>query len=192
MLAAEHAEFGVVNGWERVAYFKPAPDFRETHSYRFTESFDVVGAEVAAIRAPTGCVGSHVELEREGELVGELVACGRLRGPVHLEAQQREAQQRRQLRERHPLLRVDLRAAGRIARPLVRPGKLLEGDLGLQRILERRRAPHLHKDVGEDFVREVAHVAARQRFARVDEDRVGVDPLEERRQQRPAPHSQPL
>ena len=54
VLAAEHAEFGVVNGWERVAYFKPTPDFHETHSYRFTESFDVVGAEVAAIRSSVG------------------------------------------------------------------------------------------------------------------------------------------
>ena len=54
MLAAEHAEFGLVTGWEWVAYFKPAPDFRATHSCRFTESFNVIGAEVAAIRSSVG------------------------------------------------------------------------------------------------------------------------------------------
>ena len=31
VLVAEHAEFGVVNGWERVTYFKPTLDFHETH-----------------------------------------------------------------------------------------------------------------------------------------------------------------
>ena len=46
VLAAEGAEFGVVNGWERVAYIKPSADFVETHSFRFTESFDVVGQEI--------------------------------------------------------------------------------------------------------------------------------------------------
>ena len=46
VLAAEGAEFGVVNGWERVAYIKPSPDFTETHSFRFNESFDVVKQEV--------------------------------------------------------------------------------------------------------------------------------------------------
>ena len=54
ILAAEGAEFGVVNGWERVAYMKPAPDFHESHSFRFTESFDVVGAEVTAIQTGVG------------------------------------------------------------------------------------------------------------------------------------------
>ena len=54
ILAAEGAEFGVVNGWERVDYFKPSAEFTETHSYRFTESFDVVGAEVKAIQTSAG------------------------------------------------------------------------------------------------------------------------------------------
>ena len=54
VLAAEGAEFGVVNGWERVAFFKPSNDFSETHSYRFTESFDIVGAEVKSIQNAAG------------------------------------------------------------------------------------------------------------------------------------------
>lgn len=54
VLAAEGAEFAVVNGWERADYFKPSPDFAETHSFRFNEVFDVVAAEVAAVRTGVG------------------------------------------------------------------------------------------------------------------------------------------
>ena len=54
ILAAEGAEFGVVNGWERVDYFKPSAEFHETHSFRFTEAFDVVGAEVKSIQTGAG------------------------------------------------------------------------------------------------------------------------------------------
>ena len=54
VLAAESAAFTVVNGWERVDYFKPAPDFYETHSFRFNEVFDVVAHEVANIRDAVG------------------------------------------------------------------------------------------------------------------------------------------
>lgn len=54
VLAAEGAEFTVVNGWERADYFKPAPDFNETHSFRFNETFDVVAAEVAAVQNAVG------------------------------------------------------------------------------------------------------------------------------------------
>ncbi len=48
------AEFGVVNGWERALYFKPSPDFHETHSFRFNETFDVVAAEVNAVKSHVG------------------------------------------------------------------------------------------------------------------------------------------
>ena len=54
ILAAEGAEFGVVNGWERVAYIKPTPDFAETHSFRFNETHLVVAAEVEAVRSGVG------------------------------------------------------------------------------------------------------------------------------------------
>jgi len=54
VLAAEGAEFGVVNGWERMAYIKPSPDFHETHSFRFNEVFQVVADEVAAVQTGVG------------------------------------------------------------------------------------------------------------------------------------------
>jgi len=54
VLAAEGAEFGVVNGWERMAYIKPSTDFHETHGFRFNETFDVVGQEVRAVQTGVG------------------------------------------------------------------------------------------------------------------------------------------
>lgn len=55
VLAAEGAEFTVANGWERVDYIKPAPDFHPSLSFNFDEAFDVVAAEIA-------CVATHVGL----------------------------------------------------------------------------------------------------------------------------------
>ena len=83
ILAAEGAEFGVVNGWERVVYFKPSPDFHETHSFRFTESFDVVAAEVAAIRSGVGMteINGFNRIEISGEGVHDWLDglfCGRV------------------------------------------------------------------------------------------------------------------
>lgn len=54
ILAAEGAEFGVVNGWERVAYIKPTPDFHETHGFRLNETFDVVASEIRALQTGVG------------------------------------------------------------------------------------------------------------------------------------------
>lgn len=54
ILAAQGAEFGVVNGWERVAYFKPSDNFTETHSFNYNETFDVIGKEIAAIQTSVG------------------------------------------------------------------------------------------------------------------------------------------
>jgi len=54
ILAAQGAEFGVVNGWERVDYIKPSDDFNESHSFRFNETFDVVGKEIKALQAGVG------------------------------------------------------------------------------------------------------------------------------------------
>lgn len=54
ILAAEGAHFGVVNGWERTEYIKPSDAFHEDHSYRFTNAFDVVAGEVAAIHTRVG------------------------------------------------------------------------------------------------------------------------------------------
>ncbi|HIL20728.1 MAG TPA: FAD-dependent oxidoreductase [Candidatus Thioglobus sp.] len=46
ILAAEGAEFTVVNGWERVDYLKPAADFHPSLTFDFDEAFHVVAAEV--------------------------------------------------------------------------------------------------------------------------------------------------
>ncbi|MEM9318375.1 MAG: FAD-dependent oxidoreductase [Pseudomonadota bacterium] len=54
ILAAEGAEFGVVNGWERVDYIKPSADFTESHSFRLTEVDAVVAAEVSAVQSGVG------------------------------------------------------------------------------------------------------------------------------------------
>ena len=54
VLRAEGAEFGVVNGWERMEYVKPSADFQETHGFRFNEAHEVVGAEIAALQKGVG------------------------------------------------------------------------------------------------------------------------------------------
>jgi dimethylglycine dehydrogenase len=54
VLAAEGAEFTVVNGWERVEYIKPSPDFHPSHTFDFDEAFDVVAAEVANVQTNVG------------------------------------------------------------------------------------------------------------------------------------------
>lgn len=54
ILAAEGAEFTVVNGWERADYFKPAPDFHATPGFSFDETFDIVAAEVKNVQTNVG------------------------------------------------------------------------------------------------------------------------------------------
>ncbi len=54
VLAAAGAEFTVVNGWERVDFIKPNPDFTLTHSFDFDEAFDIVAAEVKNVQTNVG------------------------------------------------------------------------------------------------------------------------------------------
>ncbi len=54
VLAAEDATFTVVNGWERVEYIKPAPDFHPSLSFDFDEAFDVVAEEVRNVQENIG------------------------------------------------------------------------------------------------------------------------------------------
>lgn len=54
ILAAEGADFTVVNGWERADYFKPTPDFHPTLGFDFDETFDVIGEEVRAVQTGVG------------------------------------------------------------------------------------------------------------------------------------------
>ncbi|QXT39603.1 GcvT family protein [Gymnodinialimonas ceratoperidinii] len=54
IMAAEGAEFTVVNGWERVDYIKPSPEFHPTLGFDFDEAFDVVAAEVSNVATNVG------------------------------------------------------------------------------------------------------------------------------------------
>ncbi|WP_417733892.1 GcvT family protein [Roseovarius sp.] len=54
VLAAEGAEFTVVNGWERVDYIKQSPDFHPSLSFNFDEAFHVVAAEVQNVATNVG------------------------------------------------------------------------------------------------------------------------------------------
>ncbi|WP_224817156.1 FAD-dependent oxidoreductase [Hasllibacter sp. MH4015] len=54
VLAAEGAEFTVVNGWERVDFIRPTPEFHPTLSFDFDETFAVVAAEVAHVQSHVG------------------------------------------------------------------------------------------------------------------------------------------
>ncbi|TGQ40540.1 MULTISPECIES: FAD-dependent oxidoreductase [unclassified Mesorhizobium] len=53
-LADMNADFGVVNGWERAAFFKPSSSFSENHSFRFNNTFDIVASEVETVRSAVG------------------------------------------------------------------------------------------------------------------------------------------
>ena len=83
IMAAEGAEFTVVNGWERVDYIKPSPDFHESHSFRFTETFDLIGAEVAAVQNGVGLAEvngfNRIEISGEGarDFLDRMI-CGRV------------------------------------------------------------------------------------------------------------------
>ncbi len=54
LLVAEDAEMTTVNGWERIDYIKPTPDFSETLGFRFNEVHAVVAKEVNAIATGVG------------------------------------------------------------------------------------------------------------------------------------------
>ena len=54
LLVADGAEMGTVNGWERIDYIKPTPDFKETLGFRFNEVHAVVAKEVHAIANGVG------------------------------------------------------------------------------------------------------------------------------------------
>ncbi|MEO1266356.1 MAG: FAD-dependent oxidoreductase, partial [Pseudomonadota bacterium] len=83
VLAAEGAHFGVVNGWERIDYIKPAADVTETVGFRFNEVFAVVADEVAHVRQSVGLteVSGFNRFELTGRDVDaflDRVICGRV------------------------------------------------------------------------------------------------------------------
>ncbi len=84
VLAAEGAAFSVVNGWERLDYIKPRPDFTETPGFRFNEVHDVVADEVRAVQTGVGL--TEVSGFNRFEITGkdahrflDRMICGRLR-----------------------------------------------------------------------------------------------------------------
>ncbi len=83
VLAAEGAEFTVVNGWERAEFFKPEPELKVTHSFRFDEAEALVAAEVKAVQNSVGL--SEVNGFNRFEITGvdaetflDRMICGRL------------------------------------------------------------------------------------------------------------------
>jgi len=54
VLKDQKAEFGVVNGWERVLFFKPSDEFKFEHSFHFTETDKIVAAEVKGMTERVG------------------------------------------------------------------------------------------------------------------------------------------
>ena len=54
VMTAEGAEFTVVNGWERVDYIKPTPNFHPTLGFHFDEAFDVIAGEVKNVQQNVG------------------------------------------------------------------------------------------------------------------------------------------
>jgi dimethylglycine dehydrogenase len=54
VLKASGAAFGVVNGWERVSFYKPDADFIESHGYRFQNWHEPVAKEINALTTSVG------------------------------------------------------------------------------------------------------------------------------------------
>lgn len=50
VLASTDAAFGVVNGWERVLFYKPEPAFEDTPGFRFSETDNIVAQEIETLR----------------------------------------------------------------------------------------------------------------------------------------------
>lgn len=87
VMAAEGAEFTVVNGWERVDYIRPSADFHETHGFWFNEAFDVVARDVKALQNGVGL--AEVNGFNRFELTGadrqtflDRMICGRVTSKV--------------------------------------------------------------------------------------------------------------
>ena len=82
-LATKGAEFAVVAGWERAAFYKPTPEFKEEHSFRFNNTFDIVRAEVENVRDNVGLmeVNGFNRFELSGEGVYDFLdqlSCSRI------------------------------------------------------------------------------------------------------------------
>lgn len=54
LLVAEGAQMGTVNGWERIDYIMPSPDFKETLGFRYNEVHTLVAEEVKTVNTAVG------------------------------------------------------------------------------------------------------------------------------------------
>ncbi|MEM7463046.1 MAG: FAD-dependent oxidoreductase [Pseudomonadota bacterium] len=54
VLEAEGAAFTVINGWERVEYIKPSPEFEPNLGFNFDETFEIVAGEVQNVQENVG------------------------------------------------------------------------------------------------------------------------------------------
>ncbi|MDH3635936.1 MAG: FAD-dependent oxidoreductase [Gammaproteobacteria bacterium] len=78
-----HCAWGVVNGWERVLFFKPDAEFVDEHSYRFTPTRAVVATEVEHLQQQVSIMEvsgfNRYEISGDGvEAFLDQMICGRL------------------------------------------------------------------------------------------------------------------
>ena len=83
VLSQQNAVWGVVNGWERVLFFKPDSDFVDIPSYRFTPTKDIVAQEIAHLSKHVSMmeVSGFNRYEIRGEGAAKFLdymICGRL------------------------------------------------------------------------------------------------------------------
>ncbi|MCP3689379.1 MAG: FAD-dependent oxidoreductase [Gammaproteobacteria bacterium] len=83
VLDAMNCAWGVVNGWERVLFFKPDADFVDMHSYRFTPTHDIVANEVRHLQEHVGIMEvsgfNRYEISGEGvEAFLNKMTCGKI------------------------------------------------------------------------------------------------------------------
>jgi dimethylglycine dehydrogenase len=77
------AEWGVVNGWERVSFFKPDSDFVDQHGFRFTPTRAVVAKEIDQLQQHVGIMEvsgfNRYQISGAGvERFLDRMVCGRL------------------------------------------------------------------------------------------------------------------
>ena len=83
VLAAENAEFTVVNGWERVDFIRPSADFELRPGFDFDNAFDCVASEVSNLQEHVGLceVNGFTRFEITGKdryMFMDRIFCGRV------------------------------------------------------------------------------------------------------------------
>ncbi len=78
-----NAAWGLVNGWERVLFFKPDADFVDEHSYRFTPTKEIVAKEIECLQQQVGIMEvsgfNRYQISGDGvEAFLDRMICGRL------------------------------------------------------------------------------------------------------------------